>query len=67
MCLCVFGDVIRSTGLYFKLSHIHEHGGMVAEVLTVMGLSGTVVVDLQGNEQVRILPAGCHSGRRVEG
>ena len=58
--------MIRSTGLYFKLSRIHEHADSVAEALTEMGLSGTVVVDIQCNVQVRIMLAGCQSGRRVE-
>jgi hypothetical protein len=58
--------MIRSTGLFFELSRIHERADTVAEALTEMGLSGTVLDDLQGNVQVRIMLAGCQSGR-VEG
>jgi hypothetical protein len=59
--------MIRSTGLYFKLPRIHEHADTTAEALTEMGLSGRVLDDVQGNVQMRILLAGCQSGRTVEG
>lgn len=50
-----------------RLSRICEHGGNISDVLDEIGLSQTVVINLQENAQVQTLLAGCNPGRKLEG